>query len=196
MQRTIRNLVNHYIKKARSDYIQDQLVELKDKPKQFWSILNDIVDPGRNSKTFKLLDDKGEEMTDRAAADKINNFFANIGKNLSDQINKQHTTNNVELQVLGPPVFELPETNLEAVGKLTKDIKAYKSGGMATISSRIWKMFYKHFDYTIIHLYNLILTSSDYPQDWKIATVVQIPKVVNATKLGELFPYSPFLENY
>ena len=32
--RTIRNLANQYIKKARSDYIQDQLVELKDKPKK------------------------------------------------------------------------------------------------------------------------------------------------------------------
>ena len=117
-------------------------------------------------------------------------FFANIGKNLSDQINKQHANNKVELQVLRPPVFELPETNLEAVGELTKDIKVYKSSGMATISSRIWKMFYNHFDYIIVHLYNLILTSLDYPQDWKIATVVAIPKVANTTKSGELRPIS------
>ena len=31
--RTIRNLVNQYIKTARSDYIQEQLFELMDKPK-------------------------------------------------------------------------------------------------------------------------------------------------------------------
>ena len=111
-------------------------------------------------------------MTDRAAADKVNNFFANIGKNLSDQINKQHANINVELQILRPPVFELPEINLDAVGKLTKDIKAYKSSGMATISSRIWKVFYSYFDYIIVHLY----------------TVVPIPKVANATKPGELRP--------
>ena len=32
--RTIRNLVNQYIKTARSDYIQEQLIELKDKRKK------------------------------------------------------------------------------------------------------------------------------------------------------------------
>ena len=191
--RTVRNLVNQYIKTARSDYIQEQLVELKDKPKKFWGILNDIVDPGRNSKTFKLLDDSGEELTDKAAADTINNFFANIGKNLSDQINMQQINKNIELQVLRPPVFELPLKTPETVSKLTKDIKVYKSSGMDTISSRIWKVFYERFDYIIVHLYNLILTSSVYPQDWKIATVVPIPKVANATKPGELRPISLLL---
>ena len=188
--RTIRNLVNQYIKTARSDYIQEQLIELKDKPKKFWGILNDIIDPGRNSKTFKLLDEYGEEMTDKAAVNTINNFFANIGKSLSDQINKQQTNNNTVLQAIRPPVFELPLINVNMVSKLTKNIKVYKSSGMDTISSRIWKAFYERFDYIIVHLYNLILTSSVYPQDWKIAKVVPIPKVANATKPGELRPIS------
>ena len=163
---------------------------MKDKPKKFCGILIDIVDPGRNSKTFKLLDEKGEEMTDKAAANTINNFFANIGKSLSDQINKQQTNKNIVLQALRPPVFELPLTNVNMVSKLTKNIKVYKSSGMDTIPSRIWKVFYERFDYIIVHLYNLILTSSVYPQDWKIATVVPIPKVANATKPGELRPIS------
>ena len=188
--RSIRNLTNQYIKTARSDYIQEQLIELKDKPKKFWNILNDIVDPGRNSKTFKLLDENGEELTDNAAANTINNFFANIGKSLSNQINKFQTNNNSTLQVLRPPVFELPPINIDMVSKLTKNIKVYKSSGMDTISSKIWKVFYERFDYIIVHLYNLILTTSVYPQDWKIATVVPIPKVANATKPGELRPIS------
>ena len=44
------------------------------------------------------------------------------------------------------------------------------------------KFFYERFDYIIVHLYNLILTSSVYPQDWKIAPVVPKP--------GELRPIS------
>ena len=129
-------------------------------------------------------------MTDKAAANTINNFFANIGENLSDQINIQQTNKNIALQVLRPQVFELPLTTANTVSKLTKNIKVYKSSSMDTISSRIWKVFYERFDYIIVHLYNLILTSSVYPQDWKIATVVPIPKVANATKPGELRPIS------
>ena len=37
--RTIRNLVNQYIKNARSDFIQEQLTNLKDKPKKFWTVM-------------------------------------------------------------------------------------------------------------------------------------------------------------
>ena len=48
--RSLRNLVNQYIKNARSDFLKEQLEELKDKPKKFWNILNDVIDPGRNAK--------------------------------------------------------------------------------------------------------------------------------------------------
>ena len=101
-------------------------------------------------------------MTDRAAAERINDIFANIGKNLSEKINR----------------------------KITKDIKSYKSSGLATISSRIWKLFCSRFDSIMVHLYNLILTLCEYPQDQKLATVVPIPKITNANKPGELRPIS------
>ena len=33
--RNIRNLVNHYVKRARSEFLKEQLENLKDKPKSF-----------------------------------------------------------------------------------------------------------------------------------------------------------------
>ena len=83
-----------------------------------------------------------------------------------------------------------PRLNLESIAKITKDIKSYKSSGTATISSRTWKLFYSRFDHIMVHLYNLILTSCEYPQDWKITMVVPIPKIANANEPGELRPIS------
>ena len=77
--RSIRNLVNHYIKQARSEYLKEQLENLKDKPKKFWNIINDIINPNNKSNTFKLTDDQGICMGDSEAAETINNYFANIG---------------------------------------------------------------------------------------------------------------------
>ena len=77
--RSIRNLVNHYIKQARSEYLKEQLENLKDKPKKFWNILNDIINPSNKSNTFKLTDTQGICMGDTEAAEVINNYFANIG---------------------------------------------------------------------------------------------------------------------
>ena len=183
--RTIRNLVNQYIKNARSDFIQEQLTNLKDKPKKNWNILNDIIDPSRNSKSFKMTNNNGEELSDTVAAETINDFFAHIGKNLSEKIKAQPHRNWVNLPELRPP-----ELNREIIAKFTKNIKTYKSSGMSTISSKVWRLFYDSFGHIMVHLYNLVLISTEYPQDWKIATVVPIPKIANATKPGELRPIS------
>ena len=87
-------------------------------------------------------------------------------------------------------MFELLRLNSESIAKITKDRKSYKSSGMATISIKVWILFYRRFDHIMVHLYNLILTSCEYPKHWKIATVVPIPKIASATKHGELRPIS------
>ena len=58
--RAIPNLVNQYIKRARSEYLQEQLDNLKDKSKKFWNVLNDIIDPGKQNHSFKLVNTQGE----------------------------------------------------------------------------------------------------------------------------------------
>ena len=128
-------------------------------------------------------------MTDLDAAKTVNGFFANVRKDLAEKITKGHTKIE-ELQVLRPPDFELPPLNIANLNKITRNIKTYKSGGMDTISSIIWKVFYRQFDYIMVHLYNLILYSTNYPDDGKIATVVAIAKVVGDSSRGELRPIS------
>ena len=179
--RNIRNLVNHQIKKARSDYVQEQLNTLKDKPKKFWNILNDIIDPGKHFKNFKLIDDKGDLMNDLEAANKVNEFFANIGRILAQYIDKTTPQTDVEMWAVRPSVFELPKMEIESFTKIVNNIKEYKSSGMATISSKIWKIFCDNYSELLLHLFNLIIQDSVYPADWKIATVVPLPKIPNAS---------------
>ena len=158
--------------------------------------LNDIIDPSRNSKSFKLTNNNGEELSDTVAAETINDFFAHIGKNLSEKIKEQPHRNWVNLPELRPPVFELPRLNREVIAKFTKNIKTYKSSGMSTISSKVWRLFYDSFGHIMVHLYNLVLTSTEYPQDWKIATVVPIPNLLMLPSQGisGLFLYFPYQE--
>ena len=128
-------------------------------------------------------------MSDLDAAKKINDFFANVGKDLAQKIPKVRTKVD-QLQALRPPGLDLPPLNIANLYKVTKNIKPYKSSGMDTISSSIWKVFYGHFNQIMVHLYNLILLSTECPDDWKIGTVVPIPKVEGASKPAELRPIS------
>ena len=188
--RSIRNLVNHYIKQARSEYIKEQLENLKDKPKKFWNIINDIINPSNKSNTFKLTDDQGNCMGDAESAETINNYFANIGKNLAEKIIWNQSDVLHEIGQLKPPTFELPLIDLQTVYKITSNIKEYKSSGMSSISSKIWKVFANSYNDLFVHLYNLICTQAHYPDEWKIATVVPLPKTPNANKPGDLRPIS------
>ena len=61
---------------------------------------------------------------------------------------------------------------------------------MATISSRVWKTFTSTYNNFIVHLFNLVCLQASYPDEWKIATVVPLPKIPNANKPGELRPIS------
>ena len=118
--RRIRNLVNHYVKQARSEYLKEQLENLKDKPKKFWNILNNIINPNNKSNTFKLTDDLEICMGDAEAAETINKYFANIGKNLAENIILDQGDDQLELGQLKPPTFELPPIDPPTVYKITK----------------------------------------------------------------------------
>ena len=188
--RNIRNLVNHYIKQARSEFLKEQLENLKDKPNKFWNILNDIINPGNKSNTFKLTDTQGICMSDIEAAEVINRYFANIGKKLAENIILDQGEDPPELDQLMPPTFELPPIDFPTVYKLTKNIKDYKSSGMSTISSKIWKIFADTYNNLFVHLFNLKCIQAHYPDEWKVATVVPLPKTPNANKPGDLRPIS------
>ena len=76
-----------------------------------------------------------------------------------------------------PPTFELPNIDLATITTITKNIKEYKSSGMSTISSKVWKVFCATYNDLLLHLFNVVIEQSIYPDEWKIATVVPLPNV-------------------
>ena len=84
--RRARNMVNRFIKSAKSNYIKEKLHQHKNDPKQFWQILNDtLLKDNRNSShtTFDKGDGKYTGIDD--ACEFINDHFANIGDRLHNQ---------------------------------------------------------------------------------------------------------------
>ena len=61
---------------------------------------------------------------------------------------------------------------------------------MSTISSRVWKTFTTTYNNLLVHLFNLICSQALYPDEWKNATVVPLPKIPNANKPRDLRPIS------
>ena len=116
------------------------------------------------------------------AGENLKNLAENIILNQGDVLQ--------EIGQLKPPTFELPLIDLPTVYKITRNIKEYKSCGMSSISSKIWNFFANSYNDLFVHLFNLICTQAHYPDEWKIATVVPLPKTPNANKPGDLRPIS------
>ena len=79
------------------------------------------------------------------------------------------------------------------IARAAKSISAYKSSGITLIASRIWIILYKEFTAVFTKLYNNILSTGCYPNKWKIATVIPIPKIANASSPNDLRPISLLL---
>ena len=61
---------------------------------------------------------------------------------------------------------------------------------MSTISSKIWKFFADTYNNLFVTLFNCICIQAHYPDEWKVATVVPLPKTPNANKPADLRPIS------
>ena len=124
----------------------------------------------------------------------INDYFSEIGPKLASLIPK--STNGIS--VLGErnqEVFELRDFEMDEVLKCLKKISIYKSSGMSEMSTRFFKDTLLYMPNIILHLFNRVKNTGTFPDKWKIATVVPLPKCNNPS---ELRPVSllPLIGNY
>lgn len=69
-------------------------------------------------------------------------------------------------------------------------INIHKSSGITDVSSRLIKDAMGSMQSEFLYLMNLSLITGCVPNQWKIATVIPIPKVKNSTKVTDLRPIS------
>ena len=138
---------------------------------------------------------------DRAeVASLVNDFFINVGKMttgsssaclhvITDDKESQTEFNvnppNVERYTDENPMdqFKLFEGSEQEVLKLVKDINVSKSSGLDNVSSFIIKEVFQILIPEVTHMFNLSIRTSIFPEAWKRALVIPIPKSVNLTNV-------------
>ena len=174
--RTLRNIANKAVKSAKSEYLLNKLDTYKIDPKKFWQAINDIL-PQTRSSAINILSENGNTLSDQDMSEAINNFFANVGASLASKI---------------PHVHDLEFVNYrdEHISKVSKNICIYKSSGIPLITFKIWIILYKEFTSAFTSMYSNMINLGCYPNQWKTATVIPIPKIPNPTNANDLRPIS------
>ena len=114
------------------------------------------------------LDIKGETLTNnKDIAESFDNFFSNIGPNLSSKIG---TTDDNFVSYIKNTKSEFAAFHPTTIGSV------YKATGTDKISSKIIKIAAPVISDSVTHIFNQSIAQSFFPDEWKIARVVPLFK--------------------
>ena len=189
----LRNLTNVNIRQAKRDFILEELNTHNDDPKKFWKVIHKVVPTkGLTQKSDILLKDDGVKVTKGKVAQFINDYFINVGNfQIPDPADRltpdQASTQDDPAEHSFPNLNRVTESE---VFKIVKDINVSKSSGLDDISSFVVKESFMILISEITHMYNISISSSKFPNSWKQATVIPIPKAGNLTLVQNYRPIS------
>ena len=186
--RTSRNLVNNELSNAKKDFLLEEQKHFSNEPKKFWQSISRIIPNKKGNINDLLLKDENEtEIENGNAANYINKFFTNIGKNLANKIEysewkymEEKTNINIE------PI----RTDFEEILGICKDIDTSKSSGIDFLSAYILKDAFMVLITQLVYLFNLSLLNANFPKEWKKATIIPLFKGGNRTVVSNYRPVS------
>ncbi len=164
-------------------------------PKKFWRLVKSLT-PSQKSEILELKDEKTKlNIPFKELANHINTYFTDIGPILANEFN---TTANL----VNDPVpradehkprlaFYPPEQN--EIETLLMKISEHKSSGLNQLKARLVKDALKHISASLTKIYSQCINNGVFPDKWKIATVVPIPKVAIPFSANQLRPISLLL---
>ena len=188
LAKRLRNQVKDMIRRAKRDFIQEEIENDELSTRKFWEKLNYVLPIGDRGNSIRLIDkDKGEIVDDDGLPDYINRFFTEIGPKLADRFDDDWTDNipNFHEEEMGNL-----EVDLQTMEKVVRDININKSSSIPNLSSRILKDAFMVMLPQLVFMYNLSFSTGKFPDAWKIANVVPLKKGGDPTDVNNLRPVS------
>ena len=191
--RTKKNEVKKLLSSAKEEFIKDKLESLKDNPRKFWRIINEMSGIGKNTKKgkgcSKIADDNGQIYENIDAAIFLNKYYVNVGPTLA----KDHKIDwdKAICKIDATTHFSFTWINEQEVRNLVKDINITKSSAREDLSSRLLKDSFEVLIMELTYLYNISLQNGIFPDTWGISRVTPIPKTnCSSKKPGDWRPIS------
>ena len=186
-----RNLVNTTIKKARNEYIKTQLNIYKNDAKKFWKHISDILPTKSKTQNFdNILDDNNKQIAMDKLPEFINTYFATIGTKLDEQIPTRTVNPDINIAATAniTPLQKFQMIQIEQLNKEISNICVYKSSGITGLSSYVLKLCFEMLNVKLLVIMNKSLFQGYFPQDWRKAVIIPIPKIPIPKEVGDLRP--------
>lgn len=177
--RNYRNICNNLIKTLKSKYYEDELKSNSKNNKELWKIIKEVCDmqePKNKSQDLLKIDS-----TAKTSLNKVNYFFANVGKMLANKtlniLGKTELRLAKETKTEGPlKSMSLFLTDPEEIRIVIKNLKSHSSPGCDKITACFLKNFDDILSKPIAHLINTSIETGKFPESFKESVIVPIHK--------------------
>ena len=182
----IRNACTNRLRKAKTDFIKEQLITHSNDQKKFWKHIQEVLPQNiHNSNPISLLDSNDEIIEPENTADFINQFFTDIGPNLARNCL-------LEWKYTGKDYGSLSdiETNIDEIIEICKGINVNKASYVNNISSEVLRDAFLAVPDKLCVFFNNCFKSAMIPECWKYAKVTPLPKGGNNQLVSNYRPIS------
>ena len=209
----LRNVANAGVRSAKALYVKRKLEEYAKDGAKFSRTSQEHLSSkkSKNSNLKISLTDPAtnEQIPEADTADFINDYFINIGRvtpphnrqrnirSCRKRVNTSYTPKNNRTNDTHPsndqahaPPWSISTFTEEEVLKIVKDIDTNKSSGLQHISNTVLKSIFKILVEQITHIFNLSMKTGSFPNSWKQALVVPIPKTGDLSSVANFCPIS------
>ena len=164
----LRNITNYNIRKAKRDFILDELEYCSKDCKKFWKTIKTVI-PSNKGDTRRdiLLKNNGDKIDRREVAHFINDYFINIGnmskQEVPTQVPSTHSRDTIHIESDPPDMphdgWSPVDFTTDEVLKVVKDINVSKLSGLHDISSFAIKEVFTILIHQVTHLINMSVKS-------------------------------------
>ena len=172
------NIINEAIKREKIAYMKHRIKTTNKRPQELWQVLN----------KFNVHKKKPKTIDDSITPEQFNRY-------LVEQTNNQIIDNDVISffqRNRRPGVttdFNLEPTTESEVENVISNIRS-NAAGVDNINLKMLKIVLPYCKTALVHIINHSFITGTFPDQWKLSTVIPLPKKPNASSLVDLRPIS------
>ena len=177
--RSIRNRVTALIRRDKKLWEQEKLDSSLNNSEQTWRTVKSWLNWGSSGPPTQLVCDGKIVSSPSRIANIMNNFFTDKVKSLRNKIPAERSdplSKFKEAMHQRTCVFKLKKTTEAEVLEVISQLKNSSSSGIDYIDTRTIKLIAELIAPSLVHIVNLSIETSKFPDAWKIAKVVPLLK--------------------
>ena len=190
---TFRNFVTNQIKFMKTNYYKAEYEKCKSNQNEKWLFIKRLLNkPSNKLNSPSILEEGGEIINNQLdIAESFNKYFTNIGVDLADML----PTTDVNFEIYLPKLNNLPTFKFDEIDScdlfpIINSISIRKATGYDKISARAIKENSLVLTPVLVHIINLMIRTSEFPDPLKIARVTPIFKKGNPMHTNNYRPIS------